>query len=107
MSLRKPRTIGQWLLLITPAIILLVSVTLGFLAERAVPRGGYTALLTVSVGLVPALVLSIALGCWLLRVHIRDDYGRSVKGGMLGLGILAANFILALPGLIVLGNIMR
>ncbi|RYD69643.1 MAG: hypothetical protein EOP84_28075 [Verrucomicrobiaceae bacterium] len=107
MSLRKPRTVGQWLLLIIPTFIILASAALGFIAERAVPRGGFTALLAFAIGLVPALILCIAQGCWLLGLQTNDDYGRAVKGGLLGLGLLAANFLLSLPGLIVLGNLMR
>lgn len=106
MSLRKPRTIGQWLLLISPALLIIVSVALGFAAERALPRGGHTALLATMIGLVPALILSIAIGCWLLEVEAKDEYGRSVQGGFLGLGVLVANFVLAIPALILVRQFM-
>lgn len=107
MTLNKPRTAGQWLLLITPSLIIIASAALGFVAERTIPRGGYTALLTALIGIVPALIIAISTGCWLLRVSARDDFGQAVKGGMLGLGLLAANFLLALPGLFVVGRLMR
>lgn len=107
MILNKPRTAGQWLLLITPTLLIIASAALGFVAERALPRGGYTALLTALIGIVPALIIAISTGCWLLRVGARDDFGRAVQGGLLGVGILVANFILALPGLLIVGKLMR
>lgn len=107
MALRKPRTVGQWLLLLSPSLIIIGSVALGFMAERATPRQGYTALMTTLFGMIPAMVLSISAGCWLLRVEPKDDFGRAVRGGVLGIGILAVNFILALPGCILVGNLMR
>lgn len=107
MIQNKPRTAGQWFLLVSPSLIIIASAALGFVAERALPRGGYTALLTALIGIIPALVIAIGAGCWLLRVGARDHYARSVQGGLLGLGLLAANFILALPGLIIVGKLMR
>lgn len=107
MSLRKPRTIGQCLLLVSPAFVIIASVAIGFLAEHFNPHRGATALLATLFGMVPALILSISTGCWLLRVDPRDDFGRAVQGGLLGLGLFAVNFILALPACIVVGNLMR
>jgi hypothetical protein len=107
MTLNKPRTAGQWLLLVSPTFIIIASVALGFITERALPRGGYTALLTALIGIVPALMLSISAGCWLIRVAANDEFGRAVKGGLLGLGLLAVNFLIALPACILVGKLMR
>jgi hypothetical protein len=107
MTIRRPTRPTEWLRLIAPALILIASVALGFYAERFAPRQGMTAFTVVLAGMVPSLVMSIAMGCWMLRVHEKGDYSLAVKGGMIGLGIFAANFLAALPGIVVVGRYLR
>ena len=107
MTLQKPRRFTQWLRLISPAIIIIATVILGFYAERMAPRGGLTGFTVMLAGLVPALIISIAAGCWMLRVGEKDDFGLAVKGGMIGLGLLAINILIALPVVILVGKALR
>lgn len=107
MTLQKPRRFTEWVRLFSPAMILIAAVALGFYAEGMVPRRGLTAFTVTLIGLVPALVISIAAGCWMLRVGDRDDFGKAVKGGLIGLGLLAINILIALPAIILVGKVMR
>jgi hypothetical protein len=107
MRLRKPSNLGQWFRLFSPALLICTAVWIGFVAERAVPRGGLTGLTVTVLALVPALIVSIASGFWLMGIEARDDYNRAVKAGMLGMGVLVGNLLIAFPFCLWIGRLVR
>ena len=95
----KPKYIWQWLMLLTPGILIIVVAAVARATEGHT-RGEYRGLNVMVTGLITGpigAVLCLGFGFWLARES--DGIGQKIAGAVLfGIALAAVNLAIGFPG---------
>lgn len=108
---RKPANVGQWLILLTPALIAIVSPLVGqFIGDYEYRRNSsspgaleahmWTWAVPGILGLIAATIVSVALGLWIAWKNptLYAGLNRTFLGLAIGGGIALTNGLIAFGG---------
>ena len=105
MTFPRPRKVWQWLLLISPAaVMILCGIVIPSWIVGARERSLGTTLMINTYGIWVSVALSLGLGYWWSRGE-KSFLRRAIRAFGLGILIEFVNVLVAFPGCIVLGAI--
>ena len=99
----KPAKIWQWLMLFTPAVIIILGAVIG---RASATPGEYRGIQAMVSGLITGPIgalMCLGLGYWLARES--DGVGQKIAGAVLfGVALAAVNLALGFPGCLVVSS---